>query len=956
MSKNTRILIAALVALAIVGCAVLAVVWLVNRGDEEAPADPLAGTKWQAQSLALGEGGSLVSPLAETQLTAEFGAGASPEESIVSGLGGCNRYTAGYTVNGDSLSIAQPAATMMFCEGPEGVMDQEALFLSVMQSASSFQLEAELLRILDFQGKVAVEFVPYEPAAEMTDPPLAADDSWERVAAAGKLVVGTSADYPPFAFFVGEGQIDGFDIALMDELGRRLGVAIDYRDLAFDGLGPALVQGQIDAAIAAISRTPEREALVYFSNVYLVAEDGVLAGEDSDIAIGSAGDLAAYRVGVQRNTVYQDWVQTTLIDPGRMSPDNLFAYEKAEHLLRDLREARIDLAIMDAQAAQAFVEQGGVKLVAKGRGQQHYAIALPFGAAALQARLNEVITEIYADGTIAGLSQRYLGVPQVLPTPTSAPVLPTSTPAPVPTSGPGTPVPQPPCTDGLAVVQHLTQDGQMQPGQAFSKGWRVQNTGTCAWSSDYRLVFASGDRMGGQPVAISREVRPGDTYDLQVGLVAPVRAGSYQGVWQMVNGQGTAFGQRLKVSITVPAAPTVTPAPTQTPVAGITFTVDRTNIRAGECVVFRWSVDNVQAVFFYQEGQRWQDRGVTGQETRTECPPATTTYVLRVVKRDNTVDERRITIFVEPAPQAPTIARFTVDPPGQITLGQCVTVRWQVEGQIDSVRVTANGQALWDAGPTTGNTQHCPAQVGAVTYAIEAVGPGGTSRGQQVVNVVAPATATPVPTPAPEQPAIHSFSVSPSQIPAGECVSVNWSAGGGTSFTRILRNDAVIVDGAGFSGQQQNCLDEVGTYRYRFEAYNPAGQMVSQEAGVTVTQAPQPNPLAGTSWAVTAFAGGPDLAAPLPGTSLTLLFSPEGQVNGSSGCNTYRASYTVAGAFLAITPPLGTSIMCEPEVMEQEAAFLAALVSAGSFEIQGSNLYIADAAGARVLECARIDR
>jgi polar amino acid transport system substrate-binding protein len=943
MSRNVKILIGALAALVVVGCVVLAVVWLTGRGGEETLADPLAGTQWQAKSLFKpAQGDSPVSPLGGTQLTAEFGAVASPEQSIVSGLAGCNRYTAGYTVDGDALSIAQPAATMMFCEGPEGVMDQEALFLSAMQSASSFQLKADQLRILDAQGSVVAEFVPYQPQAGATEPPAAADDSWDRVQAAGKMVVGTSADYPPFAFFVGEGQIDGFDIALMDEIGRRLGVAIEYQDFAFDGLGPALVQGRLDAAIAAISRTAEREALVDFSNVYLVAEDGVLAGEDSVITIGSAEDLVAYRVGVQRNTVYQDWMQSTLVDTGRMSPDNLFAYERAEDLIRDLRDARVELAVLDAQAAQAFVEQGGIKLIAKGQGRQHYAIALPRGAAALQARLNEAITGMYNDGTIAGLAQRYLGVPQVLPTPTPAP---TSTPGPAPA-----------CTDGLALIQHLTQDGEMQPGQPFSKGWRVQNTGTCAWSTGYRLVFVSSNRMGGQPVAVSREVRPGETYDLQLELVAPVRAGSHQGLWQMVNGQGTAFGQRLRVSVTVPAAPTVTPAPTQTPAAGITFTVDRTNIRAGECVTFRWRVDNVQAVFFYQEGQRWQDRGVTGQETRTECPPSTTTYILRVVKRDNSVEERRITIFVEPAPQAPTITRFTVDPPAQITLGQCVAVRWQVEGQISSVRVTANGQALWDPGPTTGNTQHCPGQVGPATYVIEAVGPGGTSRGQQTVNVVAAATATPVPTPAPEQPVIHSFSVSPNQIPAGECVNINWSAGGGTSFTRLLRNGAVIVDGAGFSGQQQNCLDEAGTYRYRFEAYNPAGQTVSQEATVTVTQAPEPNPLAGTNWAVTAFAQGPDLAMPLPDTNLTLLFSPEGQVNGSSGCNTYRASYTVEGSFLAITPPLGTSIMCEPEVMEQETAFLAALVSAGSFEIQGNNLYIADASGARVLECVRIDR
>jgi len=945
MSKNARILIGAVAVLAIIGCVVLAVMWLANRGDAEAMADPLAGTRWQARSFALGQGGSLASPLADTQLTAAFEAGASPEESIVSGLAGCNRYTAGYTLNGNSLSIAPAAATTMFCEGPEGVMDQEAFFLSAMQSASSFKLEADQLRFLDAQGKVAVAFIPYQPQAEMPESSPAADGSWDRVAAAGKMVVGTSADYPPFAFFVGQGKIDGFDVALMDEIGRRLGVAIEYEDFAFDGLGPALVQRQLDAAIAAISRTPEREALFYFSNVYLVAEDGVLAQEDSAIAIGSTGDLAAYRVGVQLNTVYQDWVQTTLIDPGRMSPDNLFAYEKAEHLIRDLRDARVDLAILDAQAAQAFVEQGGVKLIAKGQGRQHYAVALPMGAAALQARLNEAITGMYNDGTIAGLAQRYLGLPQVLPTP-----------APAPTSFPSTPAPQPPCTDGMALVEHLTQDGEVQPGQAFSKGWRVQNTGTCAWSADYRLVFAGGDRMGGQPAALGREIRPGEIYDVYVNLVAPLRAGSYQGVWLMVNGQGMAVGQRLRVSITVPAAPTVTPAPTQTPVAGISFTVDRSNIRAGECVTFRWRVENVEAVFFYQEGQRWQDRSVTGQETRTECPAATTTYVLRVIKRDNTVDERRITILVEPAPLAPTITRFTVDPPGQITLGQCVTVRWQVEGQIDLVRVTANGQTLWEPGPTTGNTQHCPAQVGSAAYAIEAVGPGGASRGQQTVNVVVPATATPAPTPAPEQPVIQAFSVSPNQIPAGECVGINWSAGGGTSFTRILRNGAVIVDDAGFSGQQQDCLDEAGAYSYRFAASNQAGQMVFQEAGVTVTQAPEPNPLAGTSWAVTAFGQEPDQVVPLPGASLTLLFSPEGQVNGSSGCNTYRASYTVKGAFLAITPPFGTSIMCEPEVMEQETAFLAALVSAGSFEIQGGSLYIAGVSGARVLEGVRIDR
>lgn len=53
------------------------------------------------------------------------------------------------------------------------------------------------------------------------------DDSWQRIQAAGRIVVGTSVDYPPFEFYVAASQVDGFDIALMDEIGRRLGLQID---------------------------------------------------------------------------------------------------------------------------------------------------------------------------------------------------------------------------------------------------------------------------------------------------------------------------------------------------------------------------------------------------------------------------------------------------------------------------------------------------------------------------------------------------------------------------------------------------------------------------------------------------------------------------------------------------------------------------------------------------------
>jgi len=331
---------------------------------------------------------------------------------------------------------------------------------------------------------------------------------------------------------------------------------------------------------------------------------------------------------------------------------------------------------------------------------------------------------------------------------------------------------------------------------------------------------------------------------------------------------------------------------------------------------------------------------------------------LRVVKLDGTVETPSIAIYVQPVAGSPQITRFTVDPPGRITLGQCEVIRWEVRGDVDRVTISANNSALWDGAPLSGSLDNCPPGTGTVVYGIQAVGPGGTSRQQQTITVVEPATATPEPTPPPEAPVIHAFSVNPNQIEVGGCVGVSWSVGGGASYTRILRNGAVVLDNAGFTGQQMDCLDQPGGYTYRLEAFNPVNQSVAQEQAASVTEAAPDNPLAGTSWFATAYFDGTQMSSVLEGTALTALFGADGKLNGSAGCNTYSASYLVEGASLAITPPSATSTICgEPAgVMEQEAAFLNALTSVGGYNLEGGQLYILNASGQAVLEFVRRDR
>jgi hypothetical protein len=101
-----------------------------------------------------------------------------------------------------------------------------------------------------------------------------------------------------------------------------------------------------------------------------------------------------------------------------------------------------------------------------------------------------------------------------------------------------------PC-DAAAFVRDITvPDGTtIPPGGDFIKTWRLQNVGTCSWTTAYALVFVSGDRMHG-PAAVNlpADVRAGQTVDVSVSLSAPTNNGEYQGYWRLRNASGTHFG------------------------------------------------------------------------------------------------------------------------------------------------------------------------------------------------------------------------------------------------------------------------------------------------------------------------------------------------------------------------------------------------------------------------------
>lgn len=140
-----------------------------------------------------------------------------------------------------------------------------------------------------------------------------------------------------------------------------------------------------------------------------------------------------------------------------------------------------------------------------------------------------------------------------LPTPQAGESLLPVTAAPdSPSSGqlPHTAMPQS-CNRAGFIGETIADDSEFDAGQSFAKSWTLRNEGTCTWNTNYRLVFESGDAMGGPAsVNLAKNVPPNEQVTIEVPQKAPANPGTYTGFWRMQSEDNEKFTQvfvRIKV-------------------------------------------------------------------------------------------------------------------------------------------------------------------------------------------------------------------------------------------------------------------------------------------------------------------------------------------------------------------------------------------------------------------------
>ena len=128
-------------------------------------------------------------------------------------------------------------------------------------------------------------------------------------------------------------------------------------------------------------------------------------------------------------------------------------------------------------------------------------------------------------------------------------------PAPVATAAPPDAGAAQTCSNAAQFVADATVPDNtiMRAGASFTKTWRLRNTGTCTWSTSYKLVRDSGAALGGPvSVKVPRAVARNSPVDISVQLVAPSTRGTYTGYWQLADAGNRRFGPKIKVVIVVP--------------------------------------------------------------------------------------------------------------------------------------------------------------------------------------------------------------------------------------------------------------------------------------------------------------------------------------------------------------------------------------------------------------------
>ena len=228
----------------------------------------------------------------------------------------------------------------------------------------------------------------------------------DKAAEAPKVLrVGTEPTFAPFEFQKeGSKDFDGFDMDLIRAIGKQLNMKVDVQNMGFDALIPAINAGNIDAAIAGMSITPDRQKAVDMSDPYYTSGLVVVVNKDNE-AVKSVKDLDNKGIAAQIGTTGAERAAKV---PGAKVKN----FNTNSEVFLELKNKGVDAVIIDKPVAEYYLAQGGGKETAKIVGEtmeaESYGISLKKNSP-LTAKINKALLDLKKNGEYDKLYEKWFG-------------------------------------------------------------------------------------------------------------------------------------------------------------------------------------------------------------------------------------------------------------------------------------------------------------------------------------------------------------------------------------------------------------------------------------------------------------------------------------------------------------------------------------------------------------------
>ena len=225
----------------------------------------------------------------------------------------------------------------------------------------------------------------------------------EDVKSAGKLVIATSPDFPPFEGLSDGGAVEGIEIDILNIICQDLGVELDIQTMDFDSVLAGISAGKYDCGVSGISVDEDRKKNMLFTDPYCLAAQAIVVKEGSPIA--SKADLTGKKISCQTSTTAAKFCRAEGYDVDEYAANN-----DAEMALV---QGKVDAWVIDdltaAEMVASYNSEHDDKLVIlpDAMTTEPYSFAFAFGSEELVEEVNKTIARLLEDGTIASIFEKF---------------------------------------------------------------------------------------------------------------------------------------------------------------------------------------------------------------------------------------------------------------------------------------------------------------------------------------------------------------------------------------------------------------------------------------------------------------------------------------------------------------------------------------------------------------------